>query len=90
MCSRRLKQAPFGRTYGPKIRCIDPLDGCACMITSRMLNALRYLTHLCLYEQRTHRKNTEDGCAFMFKGCDKLNELAHYYYIYKKSNQGTM
>ena len=23
----------------------------------------------------------------MFKGCDKLNELA---YIYKKSNQGTM
>ena len=41
MCSRRLKQAQFGRTYGPKIRCIDPLDGCACMITSRMLNALR-------------------------------------------------
>ena len=52
MCSRRLKQAPFGRTYGPK------------MITSRMLNALRYLPYLCLYEQRrqaacTHRKNTE-------------------------------
>ena len=77
MCSRRLKQAPFGRTYEPKIRCIDPLDGCACMITSRMLNALRYL-------------NIVDGCAFMFKGCDKLNELAHYYKIYKKSNQGTM
>ena len=55
MCSRRLKQAPFGRTYGPKIRCIDPVDGCACMITSRMLNAL----HLCLYEQRTRRKNTD-------------------------------
>ena len=59
MCSRRLKQAPFGRTYGPKIRCIDPLDGCACMITSCMLNALRYRPHLCLYEQRTRRKNTE-------------------------------
>ena len=59
MCSRRLKQAPFGRTYGPEIRCIDPLDGCARMITSRMLNALRYLPHLCLYKQRTRRKNTE-------------------------------
>ena len=81
MCSRRVKQAPFGRTYGQKIRCIDPLDGCACMITSRMLNALRYLPYLCLYEQRTRRKNTEtvnivDGCVYMFKGCDKLNELA--------------
>ena len=70
MCSRRLKQAPFGRTYGPKIRCIDPLDGCACMITSRMLNALRYLPHLCLYEQRrqaacTHRKNTETEIKWM-------------------------
>ena len=59
--SRRLKQAAFGRTYGPKI----PLDGCACMITLRILNALRYLPHLCLYEQRkqfascTHMKNTE-------------------------------
>ena len=51
MCSRRLKQAAFGRTYGPKRR-IVPLDGCACMIiTSRMLNALWHLTHLCLYEQ---------------------------------------
>ena len=87
MCSRRLKQAPFGRTYGPKIRCIDPLDGCACMITSRMLNALRYLSHLCLYDQEYRDRNIVDGCAFMFKGCDKLNELA---YIYEKSNQGTM
>ena len=65
MCSRRLKQAAFGRTYGPKRR-IVPLDGCACMIiTTRMLNALRHLPHLCLYEQRrqfaacTLRKNTE-------------------------------
>ena len=65
MCSRRLKQAAFGRTYGPKRR-IVPLDGCACMIiTSRMLNALRHLPHLCLYEQRRkfasciYRKNTK-------------------------------
>ena len=28
-------------------------------------------------------RNIVDGCAFMFKGCDKLNELAHYYNIYK-------
>ena len=78
MCSRRLKQAPFGRPYGPKIMCIDPLDGCACMITTRMLNlnALRYLPHLCLYEQEYIDRNIVDGCAFMFKGCDKLNELA--------------
>ena len=61
MCSRRLKQAPFGRTYGPEI----PLDVCARMITSRMLEKLRYLPHLCLDEQRkqfaasTHMKNTE-------------------------------
>ena len=47
MCSRRLKQA----AYGPKIRRIFPLDGCACMITSRMFT-LRYMLHLCLYEQR--------------------------------------
>ena len=65
MCSRRLKQALFGRTYWPKIRCIDPLDSCACMITSRLLNALRYLPHLCLYEQRTRRKNTETEIMWM-------------------------
>ena len=52
MCSKRLKQAAFGRTYGPKIRRIFPLHGCACMITSRTLNALRYMPHLCLFEQR--------------------------------------
>ena len=52
MCSRRLKQAAFGRTYGPK-RHLVPLDGCACMIiTSRMLNAVRHLVHICLYEQQ--------------------------------------
>ena len=34
-------------------------------------------------------RNIVDGSALMFKGCDKLNELAHYYNIYKKSNQGT-
>ena len=39
---------------------------------------------------RIQRPKYSDGCAFMFKGCDKLNELAHYYNIYKKSNQGTM
>ena len=61
MCSRRIKQTAFDRTYGPKV----PLDGCACVITSRMLNALRYLPHLCLHEQRkqfaacTHMKNKE-------------------------------
>ena len=42
------------------------------------------------YTQEEYRdRNIVDGCAFMFKGCDKLNELAHYYNIYKKSNQGT-
>ena len=40
------------------------------------------------YTQEEYRdRNIVDGCAFMFKGCDKLNELA---YIYKKYNQGTM
>ena len=43
------------------------------------------------YTQEEYRdRNIVDGCAFMFKGCDKLNKLAHYYNIYKKSNQGTM
>ena len=51
---------------------------------------MHYGICLCLYEQRTRRKNTETEIAFMFKGCDKLNELARYYNIYKKSNQGTM
>ena len=82
MCSRRLKQAPFGQTYGPKIRYIDPLDGCACMITSRMLNALRIYVYMnsedicCLYTQEEYRDgNIMDGCAYMFKGCDKLNTI---------------
>ena len=43
------------------------------------------------YTQEEYRDwNIVDGCAFMCNGCDKLNELAHYYNIYKKSNQGTM
>ena len=43
------------------------------------------------YTQEEYRdRNIVDGCAFMFKGCDKLNELTLYYNIYKKSNQGTM
>ena len=66
MCSRRLKQVPFGRTYGPKIRCIDPLDGCACMITSRMLNALRYLSHLCLHQSRRRRSGRTASAGPLF------------------------
>ena len=66
-------QAAFGRTCEPKIRHIVPLDGCACMITSWMLNALWYLSH-----ETVHFHSSEYTEIYNVKGVvDLINSNTH-------------